>query len=166
MKYLPLIWSILMRKKTRTLLTALMVAVAFVLFAFLAAIRLAFSMGVELTGQDRLIMIHKISIIQPLPISYLERLKQIEGVVDATHATWFGGIYQERRNFFPTMPVDPEAFLGLYPEYILTEEDKGAWLADRTGAVVGIRTAERFGWKRGDRIPLQSPIWRSRAGRR
>jgi putative ABC transport system permease protein len=166
MKYLHLIWRNLMRKKARTLLTTLMVAVAFILFAFLAAIRLAFSMGVELTGLDRLVMIHKVSIIQPLPFSYLERLKQIDGVVDATHATWFGGIYQDRRNFFPQMPVDPEAYLRLYPEFILSEEEKQAWLEDRAGAIVGRRTAERFGWKIGDRIPLDSPIWHGTAGTR
>lgn len=164
MKYLHLIWRNLMRKKLRTTMTVLSIVVAFVLFALLGAIRLAFSMGVDIIGADRLIMIHKVSIIQLLPISYLEQLRRTEGVVDATHATWFGAIYQEPKNFFPQFPVDPEAYLRLYPEIVIPEEQKQAWLADRTGALVGRKTVERFGWKLGDRIPLQAPVWRNKTG--
>jgi len=163
-KYLHLIWRNLMRKKLRTTMTVLSIVVAFVLFALLAAIRLAFSMGVDIIGADRLMMIHKVSIIQPLPISYLEQLRRTEGVVDATHATWFGAIYQEPENFFPQFPVEPEAYLRLYPEIVIPEDQKTAWLADRTGAMVGRKTVERFGWKLGDRIPLQAPVWRNKTG--
>ena len=164
MKYLHLIWRNLMRKKLRTTMTVLSIVVAFVLFALLGAIRLAFSMGVDIIGADRLIMIHKVSIIQLLPISYLEQLRRTDGVVDATHATWFGAIYQEPKNFFPQFPVDPEAYLRLYPEIVVQDEQKQAWLADRTGAMVGRKTVERFGWKLGDRIPLQAPVWRNKTG--
>jgi putative ABC transport system permease protein len=163
-KYLHLIWRNLMRKKLRTTMTVLSIVVAFVLFALLGAIRLAFSMGVDIIGADRLIMIHKVSIIQLLPISYLEQLRRTDGVVDATHATWFGAIYQEPKNFFPQFPVDPEAYLRLYPEIVVQDEQKQAWLADRTGAMVGRKTVERFGWKLGDRIPLQAPVWRNKTG--
>jgi len=163
-KYLHLIWSNLTRKKLRTALTTLVIVVAFVLFALLSAIRLAFSMGVDISGIDRLIMIHKVSIIQPLPISYLERLRNMEGVADVTHASWFGGIYQDPKNFFPQFPVEPQAYLRLYPELLVPEKQKQAWFADRAGALVGRKTAERFGWKIGDRIPLQSPIWRREGG--
>jgi putative ABC transport system permease protein len=163
-KYLPLVWRNLMRKKLRTTMTVLSIVVAFVLFALLSAIRLAFSMGVDIVGADRLIMIHKVSIIQLLPVSYLEQLRQIDGVVDATHATWFGGIYQDPKNFFPQFPVVPEEYLRLYPEIVIPEEQKEAWLADRTGALVGRKTAERFGWELGDRIPLQAPVWRNKDG--
>jgi len=159
-----MVWRNLLRKKVRTLFTVLSVMVAFVLFAFLAAVNLAFSMGVDITGNDRLLTIHKVSLIQPLPIGYLEKIRQIQGVADVGHYTWFGGIYQDKKNFFPQMAVQPEALLRLYPEYLVPEEQKKAWLADRTGALVGRRTAERFGFEIGDRIPIRSPIWRTTDG--
>lgn len=164
MKYAHLIWRSLMRKKVRTLFTVLSVAVAFILFAFLAAVDLAFSMGVDVSGDDRMLVTHKVSLIQPLPLAYLEKIRQVEGVSDVGHYTWFGGIYQDKKNFFPQYVVEPEAALRLYPEYILPEDQKQAWFADRTGALVGRRTAERFGFEIGDRIPLQAPVWRSKDG--
>jgi putative ABC transport system permease protein len=164
MKYLHLIRRNLMRKWLRTTLTGLAIMTAFVLFAVLAAVRLAFSMGVDITGVDRLITIHKVSLIQPLPISYLGQMQQTDGVADVTHQSWFGGIYQEPKNFFPQLPVVPEEHLRMYPEHLVPEEQRQAWFADRTGALVGRKTLERFGWKLGDRIPIQSPIWRKKDG--
>ncbi len=160
MKYLPLLWRTLFRRKVRTIFTLLAVLVAFTLFGFLVAIGAAFSMGVELTGNERLVTIHKVSLIQLLPESYLERIRATPGVVDACSHTYFGGIYQDPKNFFMQIPVDPECMLRMYPEFTLPEEQKKAWLADRQGAIVGRQTAEKFGWKVGDRIPLQATIWR------
>ena len=166
MKYLGLILSNLKRKKLRTALTALSILVAFVLFGFLAAVRVAFSQGVAVAGVDRLVVRHKVSIIQFLPASYGDRMGRLEGVDLAVHATWFGGIYQKPSNFFAQMPVEPEPFLDMFPEYILDPEEKAAWLATRTGAIVGRVTAERFGWKIGDRIPIQATIWNKKDGTR
>jgi putative ABC transport system permease protein len=158
------VFANLRRKRLRTLFTVLSIAVAFVLFCFLSAIDLAFSLGVDISGADRLIMIHKVSIIQPLPMSYLARLEQMPDVVEVTHATWFGGIYQDPKNFFPQMAVDPEVYLDLYPELLLTDEEREAWIADRTGAIVGRTTAERFGFEIGDRVPIQGTVWRKKDG--
>ena len=117
MKFLPLVLRNLLRRKVRTLFTLLSISVAFLLFSYLAAINLAFSMGVSVTGQDRLVAIHKVSLIQPLPISYLNRIKSTPGVIDAAHATWFGGKYQnEYEGRFSIFPVVPEDYLRLYPE--------------------------------------------------
>jgi len=160
MKYLPLLWRTLFRRKVRTIFTLLAVLVAFTLFGFLAAIGAAFSMGVELAGNERLVMIHKVSLIQLLPESYLERIRATPGVVDACSHTFFGGIYQDPKNFFMQIPVDPECMLRMYPEFAMPEEQKKAWIADRQGAIVGRQTAAKFGWKVGDRIPLQATIWR------
>jgi putative ABC transport system permease protein len=135
-----------------------------VLFGALMAIRGGFSLGIELAGADRLVMIHKVSFIQPLPIAYGARIAATPGVTAVTHASWFGGIYQDERNFFANMAVEPETFLEMYPEYVLPEDQKKKWLADRTGAIVGRALVERFGWKIGDRIPLQAPIWRKPDG--
>ena len=166
MKFLPLLWSSLWRKKIRTIFTLLSVFVAFLLFGLLMTIRGAFSFGVDIAGVDRLVLIHKISLIMPLPVSYLERLKATEGVTMATHNTWFGGVYQDPSNFFAQIAVEPETFLKIYPEYVLPPEHMKAWLADRQGVVVGVDLANRFDppWKIGDRIPIQGTIWQPKQG--
>jgi putative ABC transport system permease protein len=164
MKYLALIWSNLKRKKMRTILTFLSIMVAFLLFGYLAAIKQGFSQGIDVAGADRLIVRHKISIIQFLPQSYESRIEQIEGVEDAVHQTWFGGIYQKPSNFFAQLPVEPGEYLEMFPEFILGEEEKQAWLKTRTGAIAGRRLAERFGWKVGDRIPITATIWSQKDG--
>jgi len=165
-KHWHLIWSNLKRKKLRTLLTLLSIVVAFILFAFLSAIRQALAGGVTLAGQSRLVVRHKVSIIQSLPESYKARMERIPGVALVTHQSWFGGIYQDPKNFFPQIPVVPEEFLEMSPEYILPPEQKQAWLNTRAGAIVGRKTAERFGWKVGDRVPIQSSIWTKSDGSR
>jgi putative ABC transport system permease protein len=164
MKYLYLIWSNLKRKKMRTILTFLSIMVAFLLFGYLAAIKQGFSQGIDVAGADRLIVRHKISIIQFLPQSYESRIEQIEGVEDAVHQTWFGGIYQKPSNFFAQMPVEPEEYLEMYPEFILSEGEKQAWFKTRTGAIAGRGIADRFGWKVGDRIPIEATIFRRKGG--
>ena len=160
MKFLPLVWRSLMRRKLRTLFTALSILVAFVLFGALMSLKAAFSMGVDLAGQDRLVMIQKVSFIQPLPVSYQGRIATTDGVAAVTHATWFGGIYQDPKNWFAQFAVEPDAWMQMYPEYVLPEDRKQAWYANRTGAIIGRALADRFGWKVGDRIPLQATIYR------
>lgn len=160
MKFLPLVWRNLMRRKVRTIITMLSIFVAFLLFGALMAIRAAFSMGVDVAGADRLMMIHRVSLIQLLPKSYGERIRATKGVTEVSHANWFGGYYQEPTNFVQNMAVDPESWLRIYPEFELPEEQKQAWLANRTGAIIGVDLARRFNWKIGDRVPLISPIYR------
>jgi putative ABC transport system permease protein len=160
MKFMPLVWRNLMRRKIRTIVTMLTIIVAFLLFGVLMAIRAAFSMGVDVAGADRLMVVHRVSIIQPLPRSYGPKIRSTAGVTDLTHANWFGGYYQEPTNFIANMAVDPESWLRMYPEFQLPEEQKQAWFKNRGGAIVGIDTARKFGWKIGDRVPLISPIYR------
>ena len=164
MKFLPLLWSSLWRKKVRTIFTLLSIFVAFLLFGLLMTIRGAFSFGVEIAGIDRLVLIHKVSLIMPLPVSYLARLNTTEGVTMATHNTWFGGVYQDPANFFAQIAVEPEPFMKLYPEYKVPPEQMKAWLADRQGVMVGVDLAKRFGWKVGDRIPIVGTIWQPKQG--
>lgn len=164
MKFLPLVFRNLMRRKVRTIFTLLSILIAFVLFGALMTIRAAFSMGIEVAGADRLAMIHKVSIIQPLPKSYEGRIRATEGVADVTHANWFGGYFQEPSNFVASMAVEPESWLRMYPEYQLPEDQQKTWLSNRTGAVVGEDLARRHGWNIGDRIPLISPIYRKPDG--
>ena len=166
MKFLHLIWSNLKRKKLRTILTLLSIVVAFILFGFLCAIRQALEGGVAMAGQNRLVVRHKVSIIQSLPESYKARMERIPGVALATHESWFGGVYQDPKNFFAQMPVVPEEFLEMYPEFILPPDQKQAFGRTRTGAIVGRKTADRFHWKVGDRVPIQSSIWGKADGSR
>ena len=159
MKFLHLIWGNLLRKKLRTSLTLLSILVAFILFGLLCAIKQGLVGGVELAGADRLIVRHKVSIIQLLPESYKARMTRIPGVALAVHQTWFGGVYQDPKNFFMQCPVEPEEYLKMFPEFRLPPEQMQAWLTTRTGAIVGRNTATRFGWKIGDKVPILSPIW-------
>ena len=159
MKYLPFIFRNLFRKKTRTILTIGSIAVALFLFGLLVTIETALNAGVDVAGVDRLIVRNKISLIMPLPLSYQERLRQIDNVSEATFATWFGGIYQEPKNFFPQFAIDTDTYRTVFPEFEISDAEWNAFLADREGAVVGKVIADRFGWKVGDRIPLQGTIW-------
>jgi putative ABC transport system permease protein len=164
MKFLHIVWRNLMRRKIRTFFTVMSILVAFVLFGVLMAIRAAFSFGVEVAGADRLMVIHKVSIIQPLPQSYGGRIRTTDGVKELTYSNWFGGYFQETRNTIQSMAVDPESWLRMYPEFELPDDQKNTWFKNRTGAVVGADLARRFGWKVGDRIPIISPIYRKPNG--
>ena len=123
----------------------------------------AFSMGVDLAGVDRLMLMHKVSLIQLLPISYLSDIRATPGVTRAGTATWFGGTYQDNANQFAVIAVDPDYF-SLIPEARIPEAQLKAWIGDRQGAVVGKATAEKYGWKIGDKIPIQATIWQPKQG--
>jgi putative ABC transport system permease protein len=159
MKYLPLIFANLFRKKLRTTLTVGSFIVALFLFGFLAIIHGAFSGGVDLVGIDRLMVINKVSIIQPLPLSYKDQIQRIPGVKYVTYQSWFGGIYQDPKNFFPSFAVDPDTQRLVFPELAVSDAEWKDFVGDREGAIVGKRTADRFKWKVGDRVPLQAPIY-------
>lgn len=159
MKFLHLLWSNLQRKRLRTWLTLASIVVAFLLFGILQTMRAALTGGADLAGVDRLITIHKVSLIQPLPQSYLNRVRGVEGVRVAMSQDWFGGVYQDDRNQIVAMTADPDLFFEVYPEYRLPEEQRAAWRNERTAAIVGPVIAERFGWKVGDTIPVRSNIY-------
>jgi putative ABC transport system permease protein len=166
MKYFYLVWSNLKRKKMRSILTILSIMVAFMLFGYLGAIRQGFSQGIDVAGVDRLIVRHKVSIIQLLPEAYESRIEQVDGVIDASYQTWFGGIYQKPSNFFAQMPVKPREYLDMFPEFLLSDEERQAWFSTRSGAIAGRGIADRFDWKVGDRIPINATIWTRKGGER
>jgi len=157
MRFRRLILANLFRKKTRLLLTLGSFAVAMFLFAFLAVVRQAFGFGADLASASRLVTVNRVSIIQPLPLSYRDKIARIPGVRYVTHYNWFGGVYQDEKNFFPQYVIDPEVQRQVYPDLVVPEDQWKSFLQDRQGAVVGTRTAERFGWKLGDRIPIKAP---------
>src|SRR5688572_30138093 len=159
MKFFPLLVANLRRKKIRTILTVGSFLVAFFLFGLLGAIRYGFRQSIDVAGADRLVVIGRTSIIQPLPLPYFDRLKRMPGVKDVAHATWFGGIYQDPKNFFAQFAIVAEDWLRMYPEFVVSDDHLKAFLADRQGVIVGEKLAQRFGWKLGDRVPLQAPIF-------
>src|SRR5438045_2521454 len=161
MKYFYLIWSNLKRRKLRTTLTLLSIVVAFVLFALLSSIKQALTGRVTMAGARRLVVRHKVSLIQLLPASYKARMEKIPGIALASYNTWFGGSFEEQPKvrFFQS-PVDPESFLKVVPEVQLPPDQKQKWLETRTGAIVGPAAAKRFKWEVGTRVPIFSSLWR------
>ena len=143
MKYLPFIFRNLFRRKTRTILTIGSIAVALFLFGLLVTIEASLNAGVDVAGADRLVVRNKTSLIMPLPLSYQERLRQINHITKVTFATWFGGIYQDQKNFFPQYAIDTDTYRDLFPEFKIADDQWQAFLADQEGAVVGRNTACR-----------------------
>lgn len=160
MKFSRIILANLFRKKVRLLLTIGSFAVALFLFAFLGVVRDAFS-RTDLASADRLVIINRTSIINPIPLSYRDKILRIPGVKAVTHNNWFGGTYIDEKNFFPQFVIDPENQRKVVPELIVPDDQWNAFLKDREGAVVGARTMERFHWKIGDRIPIKTTMWGS-----
>ena len=166
MKYFGFVWKNVWRKKIRTSLTILSVFVAFLLFALLSAIGYAFKSGADAADAERLVVIDKISLINPLPIAYRNRIASTEGVHSVTHASWFGGYYQDPQVQFAQFPVEPYEYFSMYPEFKMPQEQLDAWAKNRQGAVLGRELAEQFGIKVGDRIPIQATIWTKADGGR
>jgi putative ABC transport system permease protein len=160
MKYLHLVLVNLKRKKLRTALTAGSFLVALFLFGLLVTIRSALVGGVDVAGVDRLIVRNKVSLIMPLPIAYKEQIRQLPNVSDVTFASWFGGYYRDQRNFFPNYAIDAVSYRRIFPEYVVPDDQWNAFLADRQGCIISSVLANRFGFKLGDRIPLEGTIWR------
>ena len=159
MKYSSLIMANLFRKKLRTTLTIGSFAVALYLFGLLVVVHGAFNQGVDVAGADRLDVINKTSIIQPLPYSYRDQILHIPGVKAITYDNWFGGVYQDEKNFFPQFAIDAENQLVVFPEFKIPPDQWKAFLEDREGAIAGSGTAKRFGWKVGDRVPIKGAIY-------
>ncbi|HET9855328.1 MAG TPA: ABC transporter permease [Methylomirabilota bacterium] len=158
MRYLPLLWAGLFRKKTRTVLTLLSIVVAFALFGLLQAVQVAFESGADAADAKRLLTTARYSIIEPLPMSYLRRIERVPGVVGVASADWFGAKYQNESNAFPVFAVDPVRYLDMYPEFTIDRAQREAFARTRTGAVAGKRLADRFGWKVGQKLPISSEI--------
>ena len=158
MRYLPLLWAGLFRKKTRTILTLLSIVVAFLLFGLLQAVEVAFESGADAADAKRLLTTARYSIIEPLPMSYQRRIEQVPGVIGVAYADWFGAKYQNESNAFPVFAVDPTRYLDMYPEFTISREQRLAFARTRTGAVAGKRLADRFGWHVGQKLPISSEI--------
>jgi putative ABC transport system permease protein len=166
MKYFPLIWATLWRKKTRTLFTLFSVIIAFLLFGVLETVDYAFSHADGgVTGADKLVTTNKYSITLQLPFSDTQQIRSVPGVAEVTWMTWFGGYYQESKNFVFAVPIDTDSYFNVHKdEFIVSEAEMKAFRTARTGGLVNRALMEKFGWKVGDKIPLHSTIWTQKNG--
>ncbi len=159
MHVLKLIFKNSFRHKLRTFLTVLGVAIAILAFGLLRTVVSAWYAGVEASSASRLVTRNAISLIFPLPLSYKEKIRQIEGVKSVSYGSWFGGIYIDERHFFANYAMEAERYLAIYPEIILPPDQKAAFFRDRKSAVVGRKLAARFRWKIGDSVTLRGTIF-------
>jgi putative ABC transport system permease protein len=158
-KFRSLIFANLFRKKIRLILTIGSFAISLVLFTFLAVVNSAFNRGIDIAGADRLVIVSRVGLMQVMPISYADQVAAIPGVKSVTHDHWFGGVYQEEKNFFPQFVIDPENHRKVYPEFIVPDDQWNTFVKDQQGAIAGAKTAKRFGWKVGDRIPIKNSLY-------
>ena len=159
MHILKLIFKNSFRHKLRTSLTILGVTIAILAFGLLRTVISAWYAGVEASSASRLVTRNAVSLVFPLPLSYKEKIRQVEGVKRVSYGTWFGGIYIDEKNFFANYAVEPKVYLEMYPEFVIPPGQKAAFLRDRKGAVAGRKLAERYGWKIGDIITLKGTIF-------
>lgn len=154
-----LVLANLKRRLRRTILTVLGLATAIFLFVALRTFLHTLQTVGDVGSESRLITSAKLGIVFPLPMAYRTRIESQPGVHTVSYASWFGGVYQDPSNFFANFAVDAESYLALYPEIVLPEDQKQAWMADRTGAIIGRRLAERFGWQIGQTVTLTGTIY-------
>lgn len=159
MKVFKLIVRNAMRHRLRTFLTVLGLALAVMAFGLIRTLVDAWYAGARTAPPDRLVTRNAVSFTFPLPLAYEEQIRKIEGVTKVTYAVWFGGIYIDPKNFFASIGIDPLTYFDLYAEFTVPPDEMKAFLADRRGAIVGRRLADRFGWKTGDRVPLIGTIY-------
>ena len=159
MKFIPLIWAMLWRKKVRTSLSLLSIMIAFLLFGMLQGVNSAFKETIERSNVNRLVVTNRISITENLPYAYMQQIEALPGVERVSHESWFGPYYQDPKNFIAAFPVEPEREFPAHPEYQVPADQLAALEHTRDGAIVGAHLATKYGWKIGDRIPLHSTIW-------
>jgi putative ABC transport system permease protein len=166
MKFFPLLWATLWRKKTRTVFTWLSIVVAFLLFGILETVDDAFANpGVGVAGADKLITTNKYSITLQLPFSDTQQIRSVPGVAEVTWLTWFGAYYQESKNFIFALPIDTDTYFNLHKdEFMVSDAELNAFRTTRTGALVNAALLTKFGWKVGDKVPLHSTIWTQKDG--
>jgi putative ABC transport system permease protein len=149
----------LARKKLRTILLIFAIFIAFLIYAVLAAFQSSLENASGPSSQNRLAVSNRVNFTQPLPLSYVNRVATLEGVKDVSYSMWFGGYYQEQRNFLLAFAVDQESYVRIYDEYVMPEDQKQAFLTNRDSIMVGRMVADQFGWKLGQQIPVSSNIW-------
>lgn len=167
MNLFNLMWANLFRKPTRTYLTLASVTIAFLLFMLLRSISAAFDSGLDVSASERVVVTPKYSQIDSLPYAQKQQILGLEGVAAVTHTSWFGGTYQDPKNFFAKFPVDPLSYFDIYSELDLEPADALERFArERTTAVVDVGLMQEYGWQVGDVIPIEATIYPKSDGTR
>ncbi|NQY42463.1 MAG: ABC transporter permease [Legionellales bacterium] len=164
MSILYLVKKNLLSHKIRSALLILCIFIAFIVYGVLKSFEQAMNAGVELSGANRLVTVNKINFTQPLPYAYYNRVRNISGVKNVSFARWFGGYYQDPKNFIVTFAVDPSSYLEIFTELVVKPEEKDAFLKDKKGLLVGRNIANKYGWKIGDNVPISSNIFFNKKG--
>ncbi|WP_417477486.1 ABC transporter permease [Maricaulis sp.] len=154
----------LFRKKMRAILLIFSIMIAFLIFGALGAFYSVWTAGTSTAADNRLVTVNRINFTVSMPYAYWGRVQGVEGVTHVSHASWFGGYYQEPANFIQTFAVDPESYLAVYPELTMPDEQRAAFINTRDCLLVGADLAGQYGWSVGDRIPLLSNIWQKQDG--
>jgi putative ABC transport system permease protein len=165
MKYLPYILKHLRKNWIRTSSTVLGIAVCIFLICTLQTILAAIGYSIQSASAERLWTRNAVGLVFNMPLAYKPRIASVPGVERVATANWFQGVYKDRRNFFANFAVDAEDYLAIYPELEIPPDQRAAFLGDRRGALVGRGLIERFGWRVGDTIQLESDIPPYRIGR-
>jgi putative ABC transport system permease protein len=166
MRELTLVRKNLFRKKLRFTLLFISIMIAFLLYGVLASVDTLIRTGGDSNQANRMVTMNKINFTQPLPIAYLNRIRAIDGIVEATHTNWFGGYFQDQKNFMVMFAAEPESYLKVYPEIILSPAERDSFQKERTGMIVGKQIADKFGWKIGQKVPIFSNIYQQKNGKR
>jgi putative ABC transport system permease protein len=164
LRWLPIVWANLKRRKLRLVFTFMSILLAFLMFGMLDALRTSLAGVVNVIGADRVLTMSKINMTVPMPRANYEKILAVPGVKAAVPFNWFGAIYKDGKRQIQMQATEPEAFLKVYPEIKLSPEVAKAWVQNRQGLIVGPALAQQYGWKVGDRIPIRSQIWRKLDG--
>ena len=155
MHILKLLYRNTLRRKLRTFLTVLGISIAILSFGLLRTVIHAWYAGVDASSASRLVTRNAISLVFYLPISYRDMIRQVEGVKIVSYGNWFGGIYIDEKNFFPNLAVEPRSYIALFPEYVIPEDQKEAFIRDKRAFVAGRKIVEKYKWKIGDTVTLK-----------
>jgi putative ABC transport system permease protein len=164
LRWLPIVWANLKRRKLRLVCTFASILLAFLMFGMLDALRTSLAGVVNVVGADRVLTMSKVNMTVSLPRAYYEKVKAVPGVKAAATFNWFGGMYKDAKRPIQMNATDPEEFLKVYPEVKLKPEEIATWKQNRQGMIVGRLLAAANQWKVGDRVPIRSQIWRKADG--
>ncbi len=150
------------RNKRRSLLTMISISFSLLLLTLMICIWRSFYVDqVAPEAARRVITRDRISLAFFLPAFYRDKIRSVQGVTAVAPMTWFGGRYIDDRpeHFFAQLATDPDEYLKVASDKIVPPDQLKAWQQDRTGALVDVTLANKYGWKIGDRITLQGTIF-------
>ena len=160
-----LAFSNLKRRLPRTLFTWLGISIAFLLFGLLRAF-VEYSLGERFVAEShaRLIVSPRYSPLDSLPLWYVSAIESIDGVIEVEPHQLLAGRIDGKRSF-QQLVADPQKHFSIFPEYVVDDGARLAFLAERTAALAPADLAAEFGWTSGQEITIESPYPRRDGGK-